>query len=360
MSLDPTVSSAGSSSAPSTESTSGRAGSQKPATICLIVNPRAGAGRAGKRLDELRRMVGSVFDNWDIRLTDCMGHATSLARQAVAEGFDVVAAVGGDGTCNEVAAGLLPVLPLAPGDEGAVGPGPVFTIVPFGTGSDLRKSLEIPRDTIQALRIARNGVDAVVDVALASFQDARGVPTQRYLLNVAGFGSNGEVVARANRGSKILGGKVTFFKATVEAIFAYKPQPLRLAWEGCAGAASWEGSVQAVFIANGQFCGGGMWVGRGGSLVDGLLEVVVIPVLPPWVLGRHMAKLYSGDMGRVPGVQTFQVRTFRVEPISTGTAPVLIDIDGEQPGKLPLEIMAVPRRLRVRGGWAIAPAAFPP
>ena len=75
--------------------------------ICLIVNPKAGAGRAADNLDLLKKASERAFEHWEVRETKAPGHATELAAQAAEEGFHLVAAVGGDGTCHEVVNGLI-------------------------------------------------------------------------------------------------------------------------------------------------------------------------------------------------------------------------------------------------------------
>ena len=68
--------------------------------IRLIVNPRAGGGRAGLQLDALRQKADRAFEQWELVTTEAPGHASHLASEGAELGFDLVAAVGGDGTCH--------------------------------------------------------------------------------------------------------------------------------------------------------------------------------------------------------------------------------------------------------------------
>ena len=125
--------------------------------ICLIVNPRAAAGKAGKQQLGIEDSVNKWFANWEIRITKAPGHASQLAAEACQEGFDIVAAVGGDGTCHEVVNGMIK-------DDQAIRSETVLSIIPIGTGSDLIKTIKTPKNVSAALSIAANGPTKKVDV----------------------------------------------------------------------------------------------------------------------------------------------------------------------------------------------------
>ncbi len=318
----------------------------KSEPICLIVNPRAGAGRAGARLGRLERAARRAFEHVEIRLTEAPGHATALAREAVDEGFGIVAAVGGDGTCHEVVAGMV-VNGRARSNRCA------FTTIPFGTGSDLMKSLEIPRNLSEALWVAATGITLPTDVGLARLHGADG-DREELFINVAGFGANGEVVRRANAMDKRMGGRATFLLATVRTTLSYETPSFSLQWTDADDRFhQWSGSALGCFIANGAWCGGGMWVGRGGSMQDGVFDVTV---LPPATIGRQLVdarRLYDGHLDRVPGVLRFQTRRLQVSPTPGARLPV--DLDGEEHNDEPSSFELLPAALQVRGGWISNP-----
>src|SRR5262245_45803399 len=101
--------------------------------VCVIFNPAAGRGRAGKRLERLRRVLGRRAEFWR---TQRAGHARELATQAAVEGFPIVAAAGGDGTVHEVANGLLRSGKLET----------ILAVVPIGSANDYAYALELPAD----------------------------------------------------------------------------------------------------------------------------------------------------------------------------------------------------------------------
>lgn len=317
-------------------------------SICLVVNPRAGAGRAGRELERLEKLVAQRFETWAIRPTQGPGHASELARQAAKDGFDIVAAVGGDGTCHEVVNGLM-------GIEGTADSRPVFTVIPFGTGSDLIRSLQIPKDTNKALWIASTGITLRGDVGRVRATTADAQPSERWFINEISFGMGGEVVARVNRSSKRWGGFASFLGATVSALLDFEPQRVHLRWEGQDGPGEWEGDIMNVFLANGHYCGGGMCVGRGGSMFDGWFELTVLPPLGPLSTAANLPRLYRGSSHNAPGAFRVAVKSIEARCTSPTGGTLLVDADGEQPGRLPVSATLVPSALQVRGGWSSSP-----
>lgn len=317
-------------------------------SICLVVNPRAGAGRAGREIDRLEQLVARKFSTWAIRPTQGPGHGTELARQAMKDGFDIVAAVGGDGTCNEVVNGLMD-------SDGDADTRPVFTVVPFGTGSDLIRTLEIPRDTAKALWIASTGITLNADVGLLEATTAEGEPVTRHFINEITVGLGGEVVARVNKSTKRLGGFASFLGATLGALAAFTPQRVHLIWEGKDGHGEWEGDLLNLFVNNGSYLGGGMRPVDGGSMFDGWLDLTMLPPMGLHRSAIHLPRLYTGRAHRSPGAFHVAVRSLELRCTSPSGGTLLIDADGEQPGQLPLKVQLLPGALQVRGGWLRSP-----
>lgn len=309
----------------------------------FIVNPHSGGGATTERLDSLRRSIDRYFTTSTVRLTEGPGHATALAREAVESGANLVVAVGGDGTASETHAGLYD------GDT-PLRRDVVFTVVPAGTGSDFVRTLGMPRDLDDAVRLAAFGPDIDADAMHVTFVDGSGQQKSRIGLNVTGFGMNGDTVARANRGSKRFGGTLTFFGATVASLFRYTSEQVDLSWtcaDGSTGA--WQGRLLSCFIANGSWCGGGMLVGPGGSVSDGALDLTVIPAMSvPRVLALT-PHLYRGTLGTVAGVQTARITA--LQAVASNAASVAVDVDGEQPGHLPFSVSVLAKAVRLRGVW---------
>lgn len=315
--------------------------------LCLIANPRSGGGATGQRLDEIKASAERWFERFDLWTTDRPGHATELAARAADEGYDIVAAVGGDGTANEVVNGLL-------SGDAARNPKTVFTVVPGGTGSDLIKTLGIPKDIGKALGNAAAGETRDTDTYAMEVEGPAGDRVLRYGINVTGFGASGDVVRRANASTKRFGGTLTFLGATLASVASYVPPPVILRWTEPDGATgTWEGPLLVAFLCNARYCGGGMHVGRGASMDDGLFTMILVPRLPPLTLARGIGNLYTGMIDKVPGVRRVLCSSVEAE-VARGEGPpatVYVDTDGEQPGVLPARARMLPKVLRVRAVW---------
>jgi diacylglycerol kinase (ATP) len=302
--------------------------------VCLVVNPRAGAGRTGDRSTEIHDAARRALGDVEMRITERPGHASELARAAALDGFRMVVAVGGDGTANEVVNGLIV-------DGEPVAPGVVFGLVNGGTGGDLAKALRMPSGLDESFAVLARAEPSPVDVLDVHLTGHDGAAVRRACINVTGFGMNGVVVKRANESSKRWGGRATFIGATARTILDYRPAPVRVTWTAADGSTgAWEGPLSSAFVANGEYCGGGMWVGRGGALGDGLVDVTIIPELPLPRLVLGAPRLFTGTMDRVRGVERIAVRS--LEALALDASAILVDVDGEQPGKLPLRASVLP------------------
>jgi diacylglycerol kinase (ATP) len=305
---------------------------------CLIANPYAGGGRTAGRLGELRSRADEALGGAELWVTEGPGHASELAARAAAEGFDRVVAIGGDGTVNEVVNGLFSGT-VARSDSLALG---VFNA---GSGGDLVKTLQVPADARAAFAGFARAAPRPIDLLHLRVTTSEG-PVERLAVNVVGFGMSGAVVERANRSSKRWGGRATYLAATIRALGSDRPSDVRVTWAGADGAAgAWSGTLSSAFVANGQFCGGGMWVGRGSAIDDGLADVTLIPDLPLARMILGSPRLFTGTMERVKGVSRVAVR--QLTAIAESETLVLVDVDGEQPGFLPLTVTVIPRALLI-------------
>src|SRR5437868_5254523 len=113
-----------------------------PGTV-LVVNPHSAGGKTERRWPELRATIQEAYGAFEERFTHAAGDATDMTREALRAGAELVVAVGGDGTINEVVNGFFD-------GETAVSPTASFGIVPAGTGGDFIKTLGIPRETAAA------------------------------------------------------------------------------------------------------------------------------------------------------------------------------------------------------------------
>ena len=316
-----------------------------PLSVCAILNPQAGNGRAGLEQSNIEKILSRYFSKWKISLTTMPKHAIILAKQAAQDGYDIVVAIGGDGSCHEVINGLMQAERK-----------PIFGVIPFGTGGDFRKSLHIPQDIEKAIQILAHGTDKTIDVGLAEVTiDKNGelCLDTRYFINVAGFGANGEVVDKSNRWSKRFGGRITFLNATVHTTFTYHPPKVQLSWRTCATESTpqtWTGEMLSCFIANATYCGGGMQVAPIDCLGDQQLHLRVLPKMSVASQLYNLPKLYNDEIHKLNGTVSTTVTS--IEAATTKNTLVQIDLDGELSGRLPAKFSLCPKALIVRGAFA--------
>ncbi len=267
-------------------------------------------------------------------LTEGPGHATELARAGLVGGVERVVAVGGDGTNNEVINGFFH-------DGRPVREGAIFGTVPRGTGCDFARGMRIPRDPDAAFgRLARNET-APLDVGRIDYTDAGGGGrATRYFLNVAGFGANGDVVARVNRSKKRLGGFATFLTATIASLATYRNPRVAFSLDGGPEETA---TVNVLFVCNAPYCGGGMMAGPKAIVDDGRFDLTLVGDMTRFEALMNGRLLYTGRIHEHPKVRNFRVQQVEARPLD---GPVRVEADGEQPGILPATYSIVPGAIR--------------
>jgi YegS/Rv2252/BmrU family lipid kinase len=301
--------------------------------IAFIVNPKAAMGAAGKQWPRIRalarRRLGAIGES----ITTGPGDARRITREALLVGAEGVVCVGGDGTLNEVVNGFME-------EHGPVDPEARLGFIPIGTGCDFVKTVPIPKDVDRALDVICRWHARTIDLGRLQYLDHEGSPRIAYFHNVVSFGLGGEVVERVNRTTKAFGGFVSFIWATLVSVLLYNKKRIRLRIDEAFDA--WV-STWNVAVANGQYHGGGMWVAPDAVIDDGLFQVTVIGDFSLPEVFQHLPKLYDGRLFELEKVLSLEGR--RVE--ASSDQQVLLDVDGEQPGTLPVTIHMVPKALRL-------------
>ncbi len=293
--------------------------------VRVILNPTAGQGRARAKLSEIERALAAHDGRTEILVTHGPGHAAELARAAHAEGVDVIAVVGGDGTLNEVVQAYA-------GPDGQPRPGPDLALIPCGTGGDWRRTLGLHTDIGVAVARAVGGQRREIDLGVVEFDPHPGQAPVRAFINVASFGLSGAVDAIVKQTPDVLGGKAAFFVATLRAMARFTNPSVRVRVDG----APWlEGPSMTVALGNGRFFGGGMMIAPDADPSDGKLSIVSLGDLTRRGAIGLTSKSYSRTHVGVRGVKVTSGTRVEAEP-THAWATVLLDVDGEQPGKLPM------------------------
>jgi YegS/Rv2252/BmrU family lipid kinase len=222
--------------------------------ILFIINPISGIGKQKK----VGKLIHECLDPEqfipEIKFTTHAGHAKVLAMEASAEGIDVVVAVGGDGTVNEIATGLV-------GSQTAMG------ILPAGSGNGLARHLKIPMNLSRAMEVLNK--HRVTPIDTASIND-------QLFVNVAGVGFDATVARKfASAGKR---GFSTYFRITVNSYFNYQPKQYKLEIDG----KIFKRRALLVSFANSSQFGNNASIDPAADVSDGFIDVCIVGKMPFW------------------------------------------------------------------------------
>lgn len=271
--------------------------------LVVIVNPISGRTSKHKVVSTISSCIDTAKYDVTIRFTSYAGHATKIAEEAVRDGVDVVVAVGGDGTVNEVARAL-------------VSTNTVLGIIPCGSGNGLARHLHIPMNIRKAVDILNRGLVDTIDTMTVN---------GRPCFCTAGVGYDAQVSAEYAKEKRR--GLITYVKKAISGWFRYEPQEYIIEIDNQVLIRK----AVAITCANANQWGNEFHIAPKASLKDGLIDVTIIhPIkfrnaiaMPVQILG------YSFD--RNPDVECF--KTSRLNIKRKNVNPVHIDgevVLGEQ------------------------------
>lgn len=300
----------------------------------VIVNPQAQHGTVRKKWPKISSLLQSQWGHFETKMTKKQGDGTCLTQQAIAEGSDCIVAVGGDGTINEVVNGFF--------KNGNPTTTARLGIIPMGTGDDFRKTANIPSDIKQAAHIIQQGKTQPIDIGKLEFTSVCNQKKTTMFVNVASFGLSGLVVKCANKSSKRLGGKLTFFLATLRSGITYKNQHVQLTWDD---GQQEDKLIHTVAVANGNFFGGGMNIAPDADVSDGLFDVVSLGNLSFLEFMSLIPLVYQGTHIQKQPITCKKTRSINVT--SRTSEKILIEADGETIGKLPATFSMIPHAIQL-------------
>ena len=283
--------------------------------IKVIVNPIAGFRRDKQfiieRLEQLAKDAVVVIEK-----TTGRGHAKLLAEDAARDGFDTVVAVGGDGTVNEVASGL-------------VGTDSALAIIPRGSGNGLARSLGIPLNPEGALRLLTNGQRRRIDAGRAA---------HRHFFVVTGVGFDASVGKQFD--GTYWRGPLPYFYLGIKELITYKPPTLQLRFEKQIL------TLQPFLITVANTCqyGNGAMIAPHARCDDGQLDICVVNSFNRLSILRHLPNLFNGTIDRMPSLRYYRSAEIVIE----GDGPLLFHVDGEpNVTEGALHISVLPQALQV-------------
>jgi diacylglycerol kinase family enzyme len=213
-------------------------------------------------------------------------------------------------------------------------------VLASGTGQDFGRTHDIPASFDDAVRVALMGTPHEIDLGRVSFVAPDGTQASRVFANVGSAGMSGAVAARANAGSKALGGRATFYYALVREFLAWENTEVTVSFEG----GHRKGPMHDVIVANGRWHAGGMKLAPEANPADGEFDIVLIGDVSKLDFVTTSPKLYNGGHVRHHRVEV--VRSSHVEIDSS--EPIPLELDGEVAGMTPARFEIVPKALRLR------------
>jgi diacylglycerol kinase (ATP) len=281
----------------------------------FIINPISG----GKKKDGVPKLIGKHFDgDATIMFTKGASHASEAAAGAIGV-YDMVVAVGGDGTINEVASAL-------------VNSKVVLGIVPCGSGNGLSRFLGIPMDIMEAIRNLNTGKSLLMDSG-----QANGKP----FFNMAGMGFDAHISEVFSHGKKR--GFITYAKSSLQEIIKYQPQTYQIEIDGT----TYERKAFMLSFANSSQYGNNAHVSPHASVQDGLLDVCIIKPFPLYRFPALVIRMFTKTANGSRFVEIITGKHIRVKRNSEG--PMHLDGEPEMAGK-EIEINILPRSINVIAG----------
>jgi YegS/Rv2252/BmrU family lipid kinase len=292
----------------------------------VIFNPAA----RGNKARHFRRYLDDMSGRAAFKATAGPGDARRLAAEAVGDGFEVIAAAGGDGTVNEVLNGI--------GDAGGFGR-TRFGVLPLGTVNVFARDLKIPLRLEYAWDVLRRGRERILDVPQVEFSQNGGVKKQ-YFIQLAGAGLDARAIELVDWSHKKKIGPLAYLIAGLKALREKKPQ-IRAVENSPSANSSYNGEL--ILIGNGKLYGGEFRIFPQADFNDGLLDVCIIPRTDFRTLLSCGPDLLFRLKLPEDAVERFRAASFEL----SGDATAAFQLDGEGIGKLPAKFSVAGEKLRV-------------
>ena len=273
---------------------------EKATKIVFIINPISGTGRKEHLVTRIHEILKLSGIHYDIAYTTFAGHATELTKQAVEQRYDVVVAVGGDGTINEIAQALIKTKTA-------------LAIIPQGSGNGLARHLGIPLDTNEAIKRLLDPKKMLIDAATAN---------GNHFFCTSGIGFDAHVSASfAARTFRGLGGYAYF---TIKELFTYKPLLYTLEFNG----QKIEREAFLIAFANATQYGNNAYIAPQADIQDGKLDISIIKPFPKTQIPNLVWQLFKKTLPQNQFVETYKADKIQI----TFDKAIPTHIDGESRG----------------------------
>ncbi|MGZ8629727.1 MAG: diacylglycerol/lipid kinase family protein [Actinomycetota bacterium] len=303
-------------------------------SLAVIVDPRAGRGHVGERLDALERALAATDLEYRLSLAGQDGEGATLTSSALDEGYRYVVAVGDDATVQEVVNGLFR-------DGVPIVDAPVLGVVAADAGNDLIRSFGLPGDVDGGVRHLLGDNTYPLDVMRITCTGLGGELRNRYAHNLAQIGLGANVELARRRVPARLGDGRRRFLGFWRGYVGTRRQALRIAYD----MKTWEGEGFQVVVGNGQFTSGGVRLSPRSYPGDGVLDALVFTgqksdayTMMPRIM-RHGGHVPDDAIKELRAKIRFTVETDH---------PMTVVADGEPFGTTPATFQVVPRQIRLK------------
>jgi len=297
--------------------------------ILLIANPAAGRRQGEQRLAKARCQLEALGQAVTTALTESPGHATRLAK-ANAPGHDIIAALGGDGTVNEVADGLMAVEPSER---------PALAALPLGTGNDVARTFGLAKFETALDAVVHGGIQVLDVIRVQLMRD--GEPATRHALMFVAAGFAAEVSRKTGpRVKRFFGRRFSYSIGLFRALAGFHAPEFSVRWAG--GERS--GRMFQVCAGNTEFAGGGvMRISPGAQPDDNLLNISLVGALGRLGVIRRFPRIINGRYVEDKRVDYFTGKRLEIDANATAE----LQADGDIIGTTPATIDLLPGALRL-------------
>jgi diacylglycerol kinase (ATP) len=296
--------------------------------IAFIVNPTAGRGAAGRRLPEIRTAVqAQSLCEATFYTTQKRGDGFDLALEALENGADIVAAVGGDGTLHEVVNALICV-PGCPANLG---------LIPFGTGNDFARAVGLQGSLSHFIDSIISGESHPIDIGLIT---SRSLPNPKHFLVAAGIGFVAQTAKTVNDGVKHLTGAAAYIVGAISTLKHFVPEYIKVTIDN---KIVFEGESTLVSVSNVSTTGGGIKIVPDAQPDDGLLDVCLVSKVSRSKILMMLPRAFVGTHIMDQAVSIHRGKTIEIESISESP----LWIDGEVVGSAPATFSIIPGALHM-------------
>jgi diacylglycerol kinase (ATP) len=300
----------------------------------FILNPIAGGGKGKDLMFMIQKyMDDTKRENYNIIHTKGIKNAILLANEYGKNDNNILVAVGGDGTINEVVNGLL----MAHENMSTISK---LGIINCGSGAGFVQSLGMPADLKAQIGLFQKGQSRPIDVGQVSFTDDSGLIKNRYFINECQIGIGGAVVSNVSLKHKRFGGKFAFGYVAVSQLLNYQATNMSIIVDGSIPVFE---KRLGITIGNGRYCAGGMQLTPGAILDDGLLDVLNIAEMNLIQRLNAFSKVYSGKHIYTPHFTLQKAKQIEID----SDIPVWVEADGELLGKTPCTVRIIPDAIQI-------------